>query len=193
MTVSDPLVAAAAGGDLEAFDELVRLTYQPTLTLALSLTRDPADAQDVVQEAYIRAYRGLRRFRGDSSFATWLYRITANCASSLMSRKACNEVVDLAERDFDPEAPPGSDPAERVETVFLRERLGEAITALPDKLRSVVILRDVYGMRHKAIADELGISETAAKLRLHRARKILRDRLFVEVSSPVTGRDRRAG
>ena len=74
------LVVAAQDGDRAAFDELVRLTYADTYTLAFRLTGDEEDAGDVVQESYLRAYRGLKRFRGDAQFSTWLYRITANCA-----------------------------------------------------------------------------------------------------------------
>ena len=76
------LVAAAKAGDREAFDAVVRATYADTYGLALRLTANEEDAKDVVQEAYLRAYRGLKRFRGDASFTTWLYRITANCATS---------------------------------------------------------------------------------------------------------------
>mgnify|MGYP002075145279 CR=1 FL=1 len=80
------LVAAAQEGDRAAFDELVRRTYADTYTLAYRLCGDEEDARDVVQEAYLRAYRGLRRFRGDAQFSTWMYRITANCASTFLVR-----------------------------------------------------------------------------------------------------------
>src|SRR5213593_2272744 len=113
------LVAAAKDGDRSAFDELVRVTYADTYTLAYRLTGDEEDARDVVQESYLRAYRGLKRFRGDA-----------------------------------------------------------ALRRLPPRLRAVVVLRDVYDLPHEAIADELGISESAAKVRLHRARRKLRERLF---------------
>ena len=81
-----PVVAAACAGNREAFDELVRLTYRDTLQLARRLAGNEQDARDIVQDAYLRAYRGLRRFRGDSRFRTWLFRITVNCASSHASR-----------------------------------------------------------------------------------------------------------
>ena len=75
------LVSEARKGDRSAFEELVKLTYVDSYTLALRLVGDEEDARDVVQEAYLRAFRGLKRFRGDAQFTTWLYRITANCAS----------------------------------------------------------------------------------------------------------------
>ena len=82
------LVAAAKHGDREAFDELVRATYADTYTLAYRLTGNEEDARDVVQEAYLRAFRGLRRFRGDAQFSTWMYRITANCAATQLGKRA---------------------------------------------------------------------------------------------------------
>src|SRR5438445_4167241 len=83
----DRLVAAAREGDRAAFDELVRRTFVETYTLALRLTANEEDARDVVQETYLRAWRGLDRFRGDSRFTTWLYRITANTAYSHLQRR----------------------------------------------------------------------------------------------------------
>src|SRR5437870_11685313 len=93
------LVAAAKDGDRSAFEELVRATYADTYTLAYRLTGDEEDARDVVQESYLRAYKGLKRFRGDSQFSTWLYRITANCASTHLGKRAKHrhdELVDHA-------------------------------------------------------------------------------------------------
>src|SRR5438552_15355290 len=83
----DRLVAAARDGDRAAFDELVRRTYVDAYTLALRLTADEEDARDVVQEAYLRAWKGLPNFRGDAKFNTWLYRITANAAYSALKRR----------------------------------------------------------------------------------------------------------
>src|SRR4029453_4930888 len=83
----DRFVDAARNGDRSAFDELVRRTYVDTYTLALRLTADEEDARDVVQEAYLRAWKGLLRFRGDAQFSTWMYRITANTAYSAVKRR----------------------------------------------------------------------------------------------------------
>src|SRR6266699_4078870 len=82
----DRLVAAARGGDQPAFDELVRRTYVDTYTLAMRLTANEEDARDVVQESYLRAWKGLKRFRGDAQFSTWMYRITANAAATSLDR-----------------------------------------------------------------------------------------------------------
>ncbi|MEQ1785448.1 MAG: RNA polymerase sigma factor [Acidimicrobiales bacterium] len=172
------LVTAARDGDRAAFDELVRATYAESFTLALRLTGNEEDARDVVQEAYIRAFRGLSRFRGDAQFSTWMYRITANCANTHLSKrnKHRHEVLDEANPIADDR--PSADPQLQADASALRLRLTDALADLPPKLRQVVVLRDIYDLPHEAIAAELGISETAAKVRLHRARKKLREDLF---------------
>src|SRR5207247_10752932 len=83
----DRLVAAARDGDRPAFDELVRRTYVDTYTLAMRLTANEEDARDVVQESYLRAWKGIKRFRGDAQFSTWMYRITANAAATLVQKR----------------------------------------------------------------------------------------------------------
>ena len=171
-------VAAAKDGDREAFDELVRLTYADTYTLAHRLTGNEEDARDVVQEAYLRAYRGLQSFRGDAQFTTWLYRITANCAATHLGRRTKHRHNELDDSVPVVDPHPDHDPQLRADAEDLRIRLRAALDALPPRLRSVVVLRDVYDLPHEAIAAELGISETAAKVRLHRARNKLRDQLF---------------
>jgi len=172
-------VAAAANGDRQAFDEVVKATYADTYALALRLTANEEDARDVVQEAYLRAYRGLKRFRGDAAFTTWLYRITANCASTQLGRRNRHRHEDLDPEVLDVrDQRPDNDPQARAEAALLRGRVSEALQALPPRLRAVVILRDVYDLPHEAIAAELGITEAAAKVRLHRARLRLRAQLF---------------
>lgn len=172
------LVAAARDGDREAFDELVRVTYADTYTLALRLTGNEEDARDVVQEAYFRAFRGLKRFRGDAQFSTWMYRITANCANTHLGRRNKHRHEELLDSAPVADERPSSDPQLQNEATALRHRLTAALETLPPKLRQVVVLRDIYDLPHEAIAAELGISETAAKVRLHRARKKLREDLF---------------
>jgi RNA polymerase sigma-70 factor (ECF subfamily) len=172
------LVVAAKGGDREAFDELVRATYTSTYTLAYRLTGDEDDARDVVQEVYLRAYRGLRRFRGDAQFTTWLYRITANCAATHLGRRARHRHDQLDEALPVADDRPDDDPQLRVDAGDLQARLQAALDDLPPRLRAVVVLRDVYDLPHEAIAAELGITESAAKVRLHRARHKLREQLF---------------
>jgi len=172
---------AARGGDKDAFDELVRRTYQATYTLALRLTSNEEDARDVVQESYLRAYRGLKNYRGDAQFATWLYRITANCSSTFLQTRSRHRHDDLA--DHHEPADPGHDADVEAQygATELRGRLDTAMATLPPRLRAVVVLRDVYDLSHEAIAEELGISVSAAKVRLHRARIKLRTQVFPEI------------
>lgn len=172
------LVTAARDGDRAAFDELVRDTYAETYTLALRLTGNEEDARDVVQDAYIRAFRGLSRFRGDAQFSTWMYRITANCANTHLVKRSKHRHEVLDEANPIADLRPTSDPELQADAGALRDRLSDALEELPAKLRQVVVLRDIYDLPHEAIAAELGISETAAKVRLHRARKKLREDLF---------------
>ena len=175
------VVAAARAGDREAFDELVRLTSRDTLQLATRLAGNEQDARDIVQDAYLRAYRGLRRFRGDSRFRTWLFRITVNCASSHASRDRRHRHDQLTpEHQTALVGAPvgGADLEARADTLSLRADLEAALGGLPPKLRAVVVLRDIYDMSHDAIAAELGISQAAAKVRLHRARQQLREQLY---------------
>src|SRR6266540_3681282 len=86
---------AARNGDRAAFDELVRRTYVDTYTLAMRLTANEEDARDVVQESYLRAWKGIRRFRGDAQFSTWMYRITANAAATLVQKRRRRRVESL--------------------------------------------------------------------------------------------------
>ena len=182
------LVDRARSGDEGAFEELVRATYVDTYTLAYRLTADEEDARDVVQETYLRAHRGLKRFRGDAQFSTWLYRITANCASTHLGRRAKHRHEELADDAPLPDERLEVDPQLRAENEALRVRLRSAIDRLPPRLRAVVVLRDIYDLPHEAIASELGISETATKVRLHRARRRLREDLYPDHVTP-SGRD----
>lgn len=172
------LVAAAKDGDRSAFEALVRLTYADTYTLAYRLTGDEEDAHDVVQESYLRAFRGIKRFRGDAAFSTWLYRITANCASSQVARRGRARHEELDDDTPQTDGRADHDPELQAGLGYDRDRIEAALAGLPAKLRSVIVLRDIYDLPHESIAAELGISEAAAKVRLHRARRKLREQLF---------------
>ena len=179
------LITAAQHGDQHAFEALFHATSADVYTLAYRLTANEQDAQDVVQEAYLRAFRHLDRFRGDARFSTWMYRITANCAATLTAKRNKGRHDDLDADTSVADPRPEIDPEAVAEAGSLRDRLNEALAELPPKLRQVVVLRDVYDLPHDAIATELGITEAAAKVRLHRARRKLRERLF-----PVPGEEK---
>lgn len=165
---------AARRGDRDAFNELVRSTYRDIYALAYRLTGNREDAGDVVQDAYVRAYRAIRRFRGDSSFSTWMYRIASNCASTHLSRRTRQRTEELSDDVPIVDLRPEQDPSLRVEAAVLRHHIDRAIRALPERLRQVVVLRDLHDLSHSEIAAELGITTSAAKVRLHRARQRLR-------------------
>ena len=171
------LVQMAQAGDRDAFQELVRLHQNGVFTLALRLVNDRDMAADVAQDAFIRAWRGLPKFRGDAAFKTWIHRITVNAAWTLKKRAVRHAATSLDD------APQIADPTlsgdlERAgENLELRERLREALGQLSRSQRSVVVLKDIYGWSHNEIADALEISVTAAKVRLHRAHRRLRENL----------------
>jgi len=175
------LVDAARRGDPEAPGKLVRATWESTYTLAYRLTGNEQDALDVAQEAYLRALRGLPRFRGEARFSTWLYRVTANCANDQIarSRRSSHDQLDPEAANFADVADrrPEHDPEASASAGDERALLADALLRLPARLRQVVVLRDVYDLSHKSIAAELGTSEAAAKVRLQRARKRLREDL----------------
>ncbi|MCA1692384.1 MAG: RNA polymerase sigma factor [Acidimicrobiales bacterium] len=172
------LVEAAKAGDRSAFEELVRATSADIYTLAYRLTGDEEDARDVVQDAYFRAFRSIKRFRGDARFSTWMYRITANCAATHMAKRSKSRHEELSNEEPIADPRPEVDPEVMAEAGALRHQVSDALAELPPKLRAVVVLRDIYDLPHEAIASELGITESAAKVRLHRARHKLRERLF---------------
>jgi RNA polymerase sigma-70 factor (ECF subfamily) len=189
-TELDRLVTAARGGDRAAFDELVRRTYVDTYTLALRLTADEEDARDVVQETYLRAWKGLDGFRGDAQFTTWLYRITANTAYTTVKRRRRHRADALDALTEEPvETRIEAQPEESAEQSAALARLAGAVEHLPPKLRVLVVLKDVYGLSHEEIAEELGISVAAAKVRLHRGRKRLRDLLYPEAGKEDARRE----
>ena len=179
--VTQELIARCKAGDEQAWAELVEATYREVYTLCLRILRDPDDASEATQDAYLKAWRGLGGFRGDSMFTTWLYRVASNAAiSKHRSRKrrrsresgAGDEVLATVASLESTETTAGA----RVEVA----RLERALAGLPEHYRSAVVLRDVYGLTIEEIAKQLGISETAAKVRIHRGRKRLKEAMFPE-------------
>ena len=166
------LVDRARDGDREAFGELVRRHQDTVYTLALRLV-GPDLAADVAQEALIRAWRSLPRFRGDSSLSTWLHRITVNTAWTHRRRAARHAGAELPEDVIEP----GPGPEHAGEMADLRARLTRLLHRLSPGQRAVIVLRDVSGWSLAEIAGELGITTTTAKVRLHRARRRLRSLL----------------
>ena len=164
------LIARAQKGDRAAFAALVRAHQNEVYTLARRLVGDPHLAADVTQEALIRAWKALPRFRGDAQLSTWLHRITVNTAWTQKKRAKKHAGPSVDEYVELPAPVDGDHPEFAGEIVELRGRLRHALDSLPDGQRQVVIMKDVYGWSHAEIAETMEISVTAAKVRLHRAR-----------------------
>lgn len=172
MSLDPEVIDRARQGEDAAFEHIVRETYAEMYGLAYRLLGNEDDARDVLQEAYVRVHKSLRKFRGDAAFTTWLYRITANAAYTFM-RKRQKHRHDQIDRIDEPESAAPL-PEEVSQNSDLRDELKELLLDLPPDQRVVVVMKDIYDLPHEAIAEELGISVTAAKVRLHRARKRLR-------------------
>lgn len=190
MTVPESVVEACKRGEPRAFEELVRLTHRDVYSLALRLTGNAEDAADVAQEAYIKVVRSIGSFRGDAKFSTWLYRVTANAAITSLRRSASRRLDDPMEPE-DWERLPGpasEDPAIHLERRELRDRLDKALATLPPGYRTVVVMKDVYGLSLAEVGEHLNISEGAAKVRLFRARQKLRAMLHGNGAEASVGR-----
>ncbi len=173
------LVARAVEGDQAAFTELVRIHQHEVYTLAARMVADRELAYDVSQEAFVRAWRSIGKFRGDAKFSTWMHRITVNTAFSHRDRRKRKRTESLDSIYIEPVAD-SLTPERGGVSATMRGPLAAALDALPESLRSVIVLKDVYEWSHTEIAEQLGISVTAAKVRLHRARKSLRITLWDE-------------
>jgi RNA polymerase sigma-70 factor (ECF subfamily) len=180
--VSPELVERCRQGDERAWAELVEATHREVYTLCLRILRDPDDAAEATQEAYLKAFRGLKGFRGEAMFTTWLYRVAANAAISKQrgrKRRRSLEVMGEDEQLAQVPAPATSTEAQATARIDV-EALEAALASLPEHYRSAVVLRDVYGFSIEEIARRLKISQTAAKVRVHRGRKHLRSVVFSE-------------
>jgi len=144
-------------------------------TQAYRLVGDRQEAEDVAQDAYVRVFRSVAGFRGEAQFETWLYRIVANAAMTRLRKR--RRFGDLPREPSDEPARSGS--SERPDDRALdRVTLERALRKLPDAMRTVVLLKDVYGLSCREIGKGLGVSEGAVKVRLHRARRRLKEALF---------------
>jgi RNA polymerase sigma factor (sigma-70 family) len=179
----DRLVDRARAGDRGAFEELVRRHADLLHAMTLRFVADREAAEEVTQESFIRAWRGIGQFQGRSRFFTWLYRIGINEAKRRAAREPAERTVSLDEEPI-LEAPDWSDaPETRAEQDELRGVLENSIRALPFEYRAPVILRDVEGLSTREAAEVMELGEAAFKSRLHRARLVLRralDEHFLE-------------
>lgn len=184
--VSDELtlVQAAKSGDVSAFEELVRRYDRNVFRIAQHITQNREDAEDVVQDAFLKAYSNLAQFQGQSKFYTWLVRIAVNEALMKLRRRRPERTVSLdeevkTEEDSLPRevADWSPNPEQQYSQAELREILSKTIQGLPPGFRTVFVLRDVEGLSTEETAEALDLSIPAVKSRLLRARLQLRERL----------------
>jgi len=185
------LVERAQQGDGAAFAMLVERHQRQLYRLALRMTGSEADAQEVLQEAFLNAYQKLPLFRGEAQFSSWLYRIAANSALMRLRRKRrapdtlAEQPLELAGPRFSAEGylepASSSDWSQRADEKMMSGELGAAINRavadLPDDYRTVFLLKDVDGLSNEDIANALDLTVPAVKSRLHRARLALREKL----------------
>ena len=168
------LVRKSQLGDKAAFEQLVIRHQDLVFSLAYKLTGNREMANDVAQEAFIRAWKAIEKFRGDSTFSTWIYRITVNTAWTLR-KKAKKHITLNIDDTYEPIV---IDEKKDPELVAINSDLSSvlinALDKIPIEQRIIVELKNIEGRSHKEIADYLGISVTAAKVRLHRAHQKLR-------------------
>jgi RNA polymerase sigma-70 factor (ECF subfamily) len=189
-TTSDEaaLLTALRRGDERAFACVVEANGGRLLAVAKRILRNPEDASEAVQEAFLQAFRAIDRFEGESKLSTWLHRITVNaCLLRLRHAKrhpesALEELLPHFDEtghrvDAHTDADWPDDVLSRMERSELEQRVRDAIARLPENFRTVVLLRDIEGMSTEETALALGIRPEAAKMRLHRARQALRSLL----------------
>ena len=171
-------ISAAQKGDQEAFAALVRLYEKRVLALTRRMCRNPADAEEAAQEAFLAAWQGLPFFRGDASFSTWLYRLASNACVDLLRREgrhqaAAGPSLDDEEASLDvADGTPG--PQEAAERRELREQIEEGLRALTPEHRQVLLLREMHQLSYDEIADTLELDVGTVKSRISRGRRQLR-------------------
>lgn len=175
------LVSRARAGDAAALRALYETHAPRVFALIRRMAGDDALAEDWAQDAWIRIFTSLPRFRGDARFSTWVYRIAVNAALNGYRSVRRRAVIEAF-------ASPPSASTPGAETLHLRVRLQRALDALPSGMRQVLVLHDVQGLRHEDIAVMLGISAGTSKSQLFRARAKLRAALAKERASDSAGR-----
>jgi RNA polymerase sigma-70 factor, ECF subfamily len=190
----EELVARSVGGDTESFNHLIRRWERPIYALAYRTIGREDEARDVVQETFLRAFRGLGGFKGQAKFSSWLYRIALNLCRDWMRRErrapivAAPDGVDLVELAGE------GDAAVRVDELVVRKDLSRAVAAamraLPQEQRAAIVLKEYHGLTFQEIADLLGCPLSTVKTRLYQGMTVLRrelDRSGVRPFTPGTG------
>ena len=177
--IEQQLIDAAIAGDSYAFEQLVQPLEGRIYAVALRMCQNREDAQDCMQEAMIRIYRALSGFKGQSSFSTWVYRITMNtCLDELRRRKArkSTSLDNLVDAGWSPSDETDTPERHAVQSEQ-RRTIERAIADLPEDMRAAIVLRDIQGLAYDEIAAALDVNVGTVKSRISRARERLREKL----------------
>jgi RNA polymerase sigma-70 factor (ECF subfamily) len=185
------LVAGAKRGDRDAFKTLFERYHRRAYALALGVVRNPDDALDVVQDAFIKAHRHLDKFEGNSSFYTWLYRIVMNLAIDHLRKNRRQKPVELDETRVDPDADDpllprilGGNPGRALLDKQIRGRIDQALDELSDNHRSVLVMRELEGLSYEDMAQAMSCSKGTIMSRLFHARRNMQKRLLDLIDDP---------
>jgi RNA polymerase sigma-70 factor (ECF subfamily) len=178
------LVERVQAGDRQAFDLLVSKYQRRLMRLVSRIVHDPAEAEDVVQESFIKAYRALRHFRGDSAFYTWLYRIGINTAKNFLVTQSRRTPTSS---EIDAEGAEAFDESENLRDINtpesmlaskqIAETVNAAMDALPIDLRTAILLREIEGMTYEEISESMSCPIGTVRSRIFRAREVIADKL----------------
>ena len=175
-------IEAAQQGDQSAFEQLVRLYEKRVLALTTRMCKNPADAEEAAQEAFLSAWQGLPFFRGDASFSTWLYRLASNACVDLLRREGRRQSAagpSLNDEEVQLEVPDTApSPQEQAERSELRQQIEAGLQALTPDHRQVLLLREMHQLSYDEIAQTLDVDVGTVKSRINRGRKQLRNFLL---------------
>ena len=175
-------VDAARQGDQSAFEQLVKLYEKRVLALTTRMCKNPADAEEAAQEAFLSAWQGLPFFRGDASFSTWLYRLASNACVDLLRREGRRQSAagpSLNDEEARVDVPdPAPSPQEQAERSELREQIEAGLQALTPDHRQVLLLREMHQLSYDEISQVLDVDVGTVKSRINRGRKQLRNFLL---------------
>jgi RNA polymerase sigma factor (sigma-70 family) len=178
------LVVRARQQDVSAYDELIRRYQRKIYQLIYNMTSNREDAEDLVQDVFVKAYSALPHFKGDSSFYTWVYRIAVNRTINYLKKRKRGQALSLDDMDQAVERDPDyvelrsrESPVRDVTLTELQKKLNEALQTLSEKHRTVVVLHDIQGIQHDEIAKMLDCSEGTVRSRLFYARQELQKQL----------------
>jgi RNA polymerase sigma-70 factor (ECF subfamily) len=183
----EEVVERVLAGDTSLFEILMRRYNQRLFRVTRGILADDAEAEDVTQDAYVKAFRELAKFRGEASFSTWLTRIACHEALARARKRRRLVPIDGIDGGGGPPDPPSRDfgPDRELENRELQTVLREAVEVLPDPLRAVFCLREIEGLSTEETADALGLTVENARVRLHRAKRSLRQTLDERIGREV--------